>query len=205
MLSHNDFYNIDHYYCINLKHRVDRKNRCVEIFNNLSIDVEFVDGVQVVSKHKITNGQLGCLLSHYNIYLDIVKNKYRTALILEDDVEFVENFVCLYDEFFKRVPKNYYILYLGGNHQHKIENISENVARIYFTLTTHSYMITYKTAKELIEFFNSISEFREPIDVYLTRIQWVKPCYCFTPKLTWQRESYSDIEHMTVDYIWCKN
>jgi hypothetical protein len=39
------------------------------------------------------------------------------------------------------------------------------------------------------------------IDVYFSDfIQKEYPCYCFNPKLAWQRESYSDIEGKKVFY-----
>ncbi|XP_065068694.1 glycosyltransferase 25 family member-like [Rhopilema esculentum] len=41
----------------------------------------------------ITMGEVGCFLSHWNIWKEIVANKLEYVLVLEDDVRFEPDFV----------------------------------------------------------------------------------------------------------------
>ncbi|XP_018024600.1 glycosyltransferase 25 family member [Hyalella azteca] len=43
-------------------------------------------------KRPITNGEIGCLISHHNIWKDVIKNDYSQVLILEDDAQLHPNF-----------------------------------------------------------------------------------------------------------------
>ncbi|KAM7304622.1 procollagen galactosyltransferase 1-A [Ixodes scapularis] len=36
----------------------------------------------------ITAGEIGCFMSHYNIWKDMVENQHRTAIVFEDDIRF---------------------------------------------------------------------------------------------------------------------
>ena len=39
----------------------------------------------------LTRGELGCALSHHQVYAHIVRQQHPYALILEDDAEFIRN------------------------------------------------------------------------------------------------------------------
>ncbi|KAK9880917.1 hypothetical protein WA026_013250 [Henosepilachna vigintioctopunctata] len=52
---------------------------------SLSFMPDFVDPYH---KRPMTLGEIGCFLSHFNIWKEIVAKKYKTSLILEDDIRF---------------------------------------------------------------------------------------------------------------------
>ena len=41
----------------------------------------------------ITNGEIGCFLSHYNIWRDVIDNNYGAVMVIEDDAKFEPDFV----------------------------------------------------------------------------------------------------------------
>lgn len=61
---------------------------------------------------RLTRGQLGCALSHYQIYQKMVDENLDNVLILEDDCVFNENVVEL-GEYYSQLPENYAVFYLG--------------------------------------------------------------------------------------------
>lgn len=98
-------------YLINLKRRPERLHKMDLIFRllgmeyevfeavdgkNLSHDalqkIQFLDGYEdPYNKRPMTRGEIGCFLSHYGIWNDVVENHYSRVLVFEDDVRFLEN------------------------------------------------------------------------------------------------------------------
>ena len=75
---------------LNLKKREDRRNNIFELFNNIDFEkyyfYEGIDGKNIPLTLEIKNlfngndfgnrkGFIGCALSHYNIWLDLAKDK----------------------------------------------------------------------------------------------------------------------------------
>ncbi|MEO5783459.1 MAG: glycosyltransferase family 25 protein, partial [Ginsengibacter sp.] len=56
-------------------------------------------------------GQIGCALSHKNIYEEIINKRYTKTLILEDDVEAVTESINLFSEIIKELPDDWELLY----------------------------------------------------------------------------------------------
>ncbi|TNM96837.1 hypothetical protein fugu_014993 [Takifugu bimaculatus] len=106
----------DEVFMVNLKRRTDRRERMLRVLYEQKISckiVEAVDGkamniseIHALGIHMLpgysdpyhgrplTKGELGCFLSHYNIWKEIVKRRLRTSLVIEDDLRF--------EVFFKR-------------------------------------------------------------------------------------------------------
>ncbi len=61
---------------------------------------------------RLTRGQMGCALSHYQIYQKMVDENLDNVLILEDDCVFCENIVEL-SEYYAQLPEDYHVFYLG--------------------------------------------------------------------------------------------
>lgn len=60
-------------------------------------------------------GHIACSLSHRNVYEDIIKNNYRNALILEDDVVPDKYGLLRISEMLFSLPLDWELLYLGYN------------------------------------------------------------------------------------------
>ena len=110
---------IQNIYIINLKRRKDKLKRMLKRINEIDPDgdinitiFEAIDGININSKYleennagiletwkdpfkksSITNGEIGCALSHCTIWEEIVKNNYNHSLIIEDDAVFSDDFI----------------------------------------------------------------------------------------------------------------
>ena len=199
----------DHYYCINLKTREDRKKECQNIFFSLGLNVTFFEAipgntVKNVST-KISTGNIGCCMSHYKLWQEIQNKKYENVLIMEDDVEFHHNVAFLFENFYEEVPSDWELLYFGGNHcKEKLNFISEHIHKLKKTYTTHCYALKQKTINYLLNRFNMDNLFKKEIDVNLSEVQNEIPSYGFYPHLAWQRIGFSDIENKHVNYSFLK-
>ena len=104
-------YGFDKVYVINLKRRPERLQKISLILRLLGIKFRIFDAVDgnaltdaevarlhflpgyedPYAKRPMTKGEIGCFLSHYWIWRDIVDNKYQRVIVFEDDVRFAEN------------------------------------------------------------------------------------------------------------------
>ncbi len=197
----------DKIFCINLEKRKDRKFQCDKIFNKYNLQVEYVkafDGSQIVDTKGLKPGAAGCCMSHQYIYKKIKENKYKTILVLEDDVEFHNDFKDLFNKYYDHVPENWNLLFFGGSHNVEPKKINEYVHKLRKTYTTHCYAIKYSAIDYLLEQFDDSNLFNLPADVHLYKIQKKIPCYGFCHHIAWQREGWSDIENSHKNYEFLK-
>lgn len=210
----------DNIYCISLKDRKDRRINILQNFpyklhflnaydtrgSNISLYKELIDKKswkqleksnrrkQRDYHHNLTNGAVGCFLSHIDILKTIVKKGEPYSIILEDDCECkIENL----DEYFKYVisnlPKDCDILFLDYfTIRYDPENsdiINEEFIRPrnrhnFKLWGAHCLLITYEGAKKILEnhtkvkiqYDSFISKlYREhKINIYLTKNRFFK-------------------------------
>lgn len=188
----------DRIFCINLASRPDRWAACEELFakHNLQVHrVQAVNGRELPSSHSLTPAELGCKLSHVNVLTEIAANGYSKALILEDDVEFVENLQADFDELIGQAPP-WEMLYLGGNHIERPLAALPRFGRLAATYTTSSYAVTGAFAVKLL---NLLDE-PVPIDVAYASLHKQHQCYTVWPSLAGQRPGFSDIQGKITNY-----
>jgi glycosyl transferase, family 25 len=74
------------------------------------------DEAKAISNHRygkaMNSGQIGCAWSHAMVYADIVKNNYRKALVLEDDVLVSESGVSAFEKIINELPADWELLFL---------------------------------------------------------------------------------------------
>ncbi|XP_031561834.1 procollagen galactosyltransferase 2-like isoform X2 [Actinia tenebrosa] len=131
---------LDEIYMINLKRRPLRRRRMLASLKELGIDVKLVDavdgnsltidqikemGIKMLpgyfdpySKRALTMGEIGCFLSHYFIWEEMLNKGLNNVLVLEDDVRFESNFrrkvEAFLDEAFQiRDKYPWELIYLG--------------------------------------------------------------------------------------------
>ncbi|XP_044287137.1 procollagen galactosyltransferase 1 isoform X2 [Varanus komodoensis] len=100
----------DEVFMINLKRRVDRRERMLQTLYEQEIDckvIEAVDGkamnssqveamgIKMLPGYKdpyhgrpLTKGELGCFLSHYKVWQEIVERGLEKSVVFEDDLRF---------------------------------------------------------------------------------------------------------------------
>ncbi len=186
----NDF--VDKIYCINLKHRKDRRNSIQKQAKQYDLEIEFFDAI----KHHI--GWKGCFKSQLNIIKNAKKNNYNRILILEDDIAFSEKPDI--DE--TTLPEDWEVLYLGGNYQSILEEDKITLRyKKWIKMTCfccQSYIINSSVYDEII---NGLENYNKQVDVYFNEVFNIKgTSYMINPKITSQIASYSDIEKSMKNY-----
>jgi len=116
----------------------------------------------------ITKGEIGCALTHYWIWEEIVNHQYSSILILEDDVTLEENFLEKLNNI--DIPKNMDFLYVGRRKLNRgtEEKINENIVIPNYSYGTHGYILTLEGAKKLLS-YNFVQNIF-PVDEFLPMI-----------------------------------
>ncbi|XP_018028155.1 glycosyltransferase 25 family member isoform X2 [Hyalella azteca] len=105
---------LDQVYYLNLDKRKDRREQMEYILDTVGIAaqrVQAVDGNDLTEEVKnelgvkeiegfldpnlhrpVSRGEMGGTITHYNIWNNIIDNKYEKAMVFEDDVQFFPNF-----------------------------------------------------------------------------------------------------------------
>jgi GR25 family glycosyltransferase involved in LPS biosynthesis len=190
----------DKIYCINLDKRTDRWSDCQQEFVKHNIIAErfsAVDGKIVDQVPPLLPGQIGCLISQLSVIKMAKESNLSSVMILEDDVEFCDDFSNQFDECMKLVPDNWNMIFLGANHIQKPNKINERIYKLNYSYSAHCYAIRNNMFDPLI---NILSITKDPLDVVYANIQSSINAYVVNPHLAWQKPGYSDICEEYVDY-----
>lgn len=129
----NNFF--DNIYLITLKRSKNRHARIDRILDGLNYEVFWgIDGSKLNIDHlqeeglydskltktkipfgqELTKGEIGCALSHLDVYKDMRRKGYRNALILEDDVKIeIEDVQEELSNSIAELPEDWELFYLG--------------------------------------------------------------------------------------------
>lgn len=198
----------DRTFCINLDSRPDRWESAQEEFAKHSFNVERVSGIEGSKMNldfppEIKEGAVGCALSQFFCIKYAKQLGLDTFLLLEDDIQFDENINELFNQYIKEVPSDWDMLYLGGQHFHgmNLQQVSEHVYKCEYTLAAHSVAFNHRVFDRFID---KLIDITKPCDVHYAESHKEINAYVIIPHLTWQRNSYSDIEKTNVDYTFLK-
>ena len=169
-----DLLGSDQIYVINLDKRPDRLSNIKAIFNALQIQftrMPAVDGTlhvtsqylkyqgirmmegfsDHISKNRpLTLGEIGCFMSHYNIWNIVVEKNLKDVIIFEDDIR-LEPF---FKQRFKTIRKvldhmDWDLVYLGRilvqNYQEEdwVKGSNQSLVHVDFTYGTPGYMLSH--------------------------------------------------------------
>jgi GR25 family glycosyltransferase involved in LPS biosynthesis len=209
---------------VNLKRRNDRKKNIETIFNKINFeDYEFyeaVDGKNILLTLEIKNlfknndfcnrkGFIGCALSHYNIWIDLLKEKdLEYYIIFEDDIILSEYFNINFEKTKKYLKNNLEfidILFLGY-HTYNSNNLDINsYSNDIFTVIptnknqyvggTFSYIITKNGAKKMLDYIDN-NGIKHGID-YLFKINQSLNIYEVYPNIVfskWVSNDNNDVD-----------
>ena len=134
-------------------------------YQGLYKDAEFF----YVRDYLLNCGQLGCAMSHRAVWADVVKHKYKRAIVLEDDVMLEPDFDQKLSMTMKNLPKYYDVFFLNiGLFPPKnrtyftppdfwLSKFSNTSSPFYANVKTssvwglQSYVITNDSARKLLE------------------------------------------------------
>jgi glycosyl transferase, family 25 len=197
---------------INLAERTDRKEQAEKEFARFDISAERVEAVKGnplgLSTQKRKPGDIGCILSHVKCVQLAKDRKWNYVVVFEDDVEFRDEFDTLFWHYFRQVPDDWDMIFIGGNHwgrwlefkdNPQLTRVTENVFRTTHTLTTHAYILRDTMYDAVIKRL-TLGEL--PVDMLMMDLQTMFKVYAFRPNLAWQRPSKSDINNNMCDYVY---
>ncbi|KAL2101587.1 hypothetical protein ACEWY4_003348 [Coilia grayii] len=171
----------DEVFMINLQRRADRRERMLRALREQDIACKVINAVDGKAmniseinemgihmlpgysdpyhRRPLTKGELGCFLSHYNIWKEIVERGLGTSLVIEDDLRF--------EVFFKRRLQNlmmeieregldWDLIYIGRkrmqvDHREKAVPNIHNLVEADYSYWTLGYMMSLQGAKKLLK------------------------------------------------------
>lgn len=128
-------------FVLNLEHNTERKKYMQELLKDIPIDYDFFPAVygksiknierfydselaQKRAKRQLNMGEIGCALSHKAIYKKMIDENIEKALILEDDITFLDGFIDVYKKI-ERINIGNKIILLGTIVKKRIKKIWE--------------------------------------------------------------------------------
>lgn len=196
---------IDKVYVINLINRNDRYDSIKNMCNNLGPPFTEHERINAVNGNLISDeeiyklltmnsilslyhnshldtdirskGAIGCYLSHYNIWKDIISNDYKNVIILEDDTSnIVDKEIIM--KYINSLPHDYdigFMNYYNYNLKNSIlihENENWCYCKDYAFFLTDCYILSNSGAKKLLEKAIPISD---QVDAYIHTIATLNP------------------------------
>lgn len=117
---------------------------------------------------EMSDSELGCCLSHFNVWNKVVEDDIDVAMILEDDaIRYNKKFIDITDDIIKTAPKNWDIILLGfmiPNRYLKDETKVGDFYKVKEFVLAHSYLISNKGANKLIH----KTPINAPIDTWMS-------------------------------------
>lgn len=194
-------------YVLNLKERLDRREHILNELNKIECDdfilFESVNGKKLNNPTKLKDGMYGLLMTYIEIYEDWKNKGYDSILIIEDDCIFLDDFNKNLESYINNVPKDWDMLYFGGNHNYHMgyttEKINDYCMKLTNTYSAHCVLLKDYVFEDLI---NHLKNMNIENDVMLATLQKKYNAYSPINTFTKQLNCFSDIENTNVNYDW---
>jgi len=197
-------YHMEHAFYINLDSRPDRKQYMEDHLKTVGICAERFKAV------KLTNGALGCSISHLKLLERAKKHNWEHILIMEDDIKFLNPIIFTQQlTRFLQLHKEFDVLLIAGNNAPPFTNIDDTCVKVTRCQTTTGYLVRNHYFDTLIQNIREGIQnlMKTPdkhdlyaIDKYWFRLQERDRWYLIIPLTVTQREDYSDIEKRITNY-----
>jgi GR25 family glycosyltransferase involved in LPS biosynthesis len=200
----NDFF--DKIFVINLTRRPDRLENFKKISEKIGFEYEIfpaVDG-KCLDRNSLVEGrlfriesndlyktfddyflgQLGCILSHLRLLKHCRDNNIRNVLILEDDVDFSDEFQSRFDNFTLNFNQEWHMIYFSGSLV-ETSDVFNSYSKLLTCHTTHSYAVNSSIYDYLIEKLDS-EILSKPVDVVYSQLHSSIKSWIVIPFFTYQ-------------------
>jgi GR25 family glycosyltransferase involved in LPS biosynthesis len=121
---------------------------------------------------KIKYGEIGCLASHYDSWVNLINSEYDSLIVIEDDALISDNFINNIYEYISDIPENFDVasLYVHPNRNQYYDSSLHNIGNKYICLgfqdrSTLAYIISKNGAKKYKNFADKL--FDRPLDLFL--------------------------------------
>ncbi|MDC9614873.1 glycosyltransferase family 25 protein [Xenorhabdus khoisanae] len=165
-------------FVINLEKDVDRKLSIQTQLEELNLDAEFITGVYGrglsdeqlkticpnFNKIYLTLGEVGCSMSHLNVYKKMIDKNISIALILEDDVIFDHNLIAVLSSLEKgpqALSSNPFVFLLNKTNEYfdsfkKPLTDKHNIVNVIDSAGSFGYILNLAAAKKLYQYLQPI-------------------------------------------------
>jgi GR25 family glycosyltransferase involved in LPS biosynthesis len=200
----NSIADIKHALYINLESRVDRKQHVENQMKNIGIKAERFNAV------KLSDGALGCSMSHLKC-LQMAKEKgWDHVLIVEDDITFTKPvlFIQQFNKFLSN-QQTWDVVLIAGNNMPPYRAQGDYCVQVKRCQTTTGYLVKSHYYDKLIDNIktgmNMLVRNRDKHKIYAVDKYWFllqdrDLWFLITPLSVVQREDYSDIEKRRTNY-----
>mmetsp|Transcript_25593 Transcript_25593/g.60440 ORF Transcript_25593/g.60440 Transcript_25593/m.60440 type:complete len:408 (+) Transcript_25593:1-1224(+) len=134
------------------------------------LGVSAIPGYSGHTNHKIhlTTGEVGCFMSHFTIWHHMVEHGIESAVILEDDFDFQEDFAARLGQHLREAAREDWNLFYVGRSpvEPDLRRISDNLVEPGYTLWTVGYLIRLDAARALLE--ASVEKRFVPLDEFFS-------------------------------------
>lgn len=183
---------VDVVFVVNLEQRKDRMNETAKQLDRHRI--KFWRWAAV----KDDDGERGLRETMHQLLTHSVQSGYKRICVFEDDINILrENFNDLLAAACDQVPKDFHMLYMGGNIFKQPFRKSANIVKVPIIYSTHAIIYSAEAIQYILQKF----DVNQPYDRMLVNdIQRINKVYCAFPLLVSQRTGYSDIAKKEKDY-----
>ncbi len=125
---------------------------------------------------KMSNGEIGCCMSHLRLWQKMVDEDIETCLVVEDDAsKIIPGFHMIVSDLVKKLPEDWDVLLLGFLlFRDKGQKVSDEFYKIKEFVLTHCYLINKKGAQKFLQGLPIDS----PIDTFMSKMSSDVNIYC---------------------------
>lgn len=196
-------------FCINLRRRPKKRQRFLEDFPDRAWPfrqvemVDAIDGNLVEPPHwwHPEEGAWGCYRSHLRLIEQCLNDDVDSVLLLEDDAVFPDNFTQRATAFINALPRDWGMIYLGGEHIHTAhglpEKVNDLVYRPYNVNRTHAFALRGSMMRKVYQHLTRVDwKPGHHIDHWLGKLHEKRadPIYCPDAWMVGQLGGFSDID-----------
>lgn len=149
------------------------------------LPIEILKKRNVLEKEDIKRGEIGCYLSHYNIFNKIKNNNDNYSIVIEDDVEFdIKKNINIIKDVVNNAPLDWEIIFIGHNYYEETDKKEHStfneytLKKISLVFGTQSYIIKNDAIFSKID---KLLPIKDSIDIILPK---VFTSYIIEPQLT---------------------
>lgn len=130
---------------------------------------KYIENGVLRPSHNLSPGQIGCMLSHQQIWQYTIHSGVDCTVVFEDDAILDPDFKIRFENALREAPYDMDLMYIGHCFETKGGHLSGELYRSSYPRCTHGYMVTKQGAEKLCAWVSAGPSFNMPVDEELAR------------------------------------